>query len=144
MAGRVFHRDSNRDDTRRCSMLKDLNSSAIVPCRDPERSRQFYIETLGLELAADFGEVFTLQTGKTRLHVYKSDEAGTNRANAVCWDCGDEIEAIVANLKSRGVVFEHYPDLPGLTLDGDVHRAEGFKAAWFKDPDGNILHINSM
>ncbi len=46
------------------------------------------------------------------------------------------------NLRSGGVTFEHY-DLPGMTLEGDVHTADDFKAAWFKDPDGNILHINS-
>jgi hypothetical protein len=33
--------------------------------------------------------------------------------------------------------------LPGLARKGDVHVAGTFKAAWFKDPDGNILHINS-
>jgi len=33
--------------------------------------------------------------------------------------------------------------MPGLERDGDIHRAGDFKAAWFKDPDGNILHINS-
>jgi hypothetical protein len=40
------------------------------------------------------------------------------------------------------VTFERYDDLPGLRLEGDVHVADGFKGAWFKDPDGNILHIN--
>jgi hypothetical protein len=40
------------------------------------------------------------------------------------------------------VTFERY-DLPGPTLEGDVHVAENFKAVWFKDPDGNILHVNS-
>jgi catechol 2,3-dioxygenase-like lactoylglutathione lyase family enzyme len=124
-------------------MLKDLNSSAIVPCGDVERAKRFYTETLGLDLEEDFGEVFTLRTGSTLLNVYRSDEAGTNRANAVSWDCGDEIDAIVAELKGRGVDFEHYPEL-GMELQGDLHVADGFKAAWFKDPDGNILHISSM
>ena len=44
-------------------------------------------------------------------------------------------------LRDRGVEFERY-DLPGLTLEGDVYVADGFKAVWFKDPDGNILHVN--
>jgi catechol 2,3-dioxygenase-like lactoylglutathione lyase family enzyme len=124
-------------------MLKDRNSSAIIPCSDAERAKRFYTETLGLALESDMGEVFTLRTGGTYLNVYRSDEAGTNRANAVVWDCGGDFDAIVAELKGRGVVFEHYPEL-GMELQGDVHVADGFKAAWFKDPDGNILHINSM
>jgi hypothetical protein len=53
------------------------------------------------------------------------------------------MDAIVRELKNRGVAFEHYPEL-GMDIHGDVHVADGFKAAWFKDPDGNILHINSM
>jgi hypothetical protein len=39
------------------------------------------------------------------------------------------------------VTFEHY-NLPGLTLKEDVHVAGDYRGAWFKDPDGNILHIN--
>ena len=55
----------------------------------------------------------------------------------------DEIDSIVATLKSRGVVFEHY-DMPGMERKGDVHIMGRFKAAWFTDPDGNILHINNV
>lgn len=126
-------------------MLNLKNSSAIVPCRDAAAAKRFYVDTLGLALAADHGEVFTLKTGSTFLNVYRTEAAGTNRANAVCWDCGAELVRIVAELGARGVRFEHYPDLPGLTLDGDVHRGpEGFEGAWFKDPDGNILHLTNM
>ena len=46
-------------------------------------------------------------------------------------------------LKAEGVPFEHY-ETAGLRRDGDVHVAGEFKAAWFKDPDGNILHINNQ
>lgn len=43
-------------------------------------------------------------------------------------------------LKDKGVAFEHY-DFPGMVLEGDVHVMGELKAAWFKDPDGNILAI---
>jgi hypothetical protein len=33
--------------------------------------------------------------------------------------------------------------MPGGELDGDVHSFGDFKAVWFKDPDGNILHVNN-
>ena len=46
----------------------------------------------------------------------------------------------IAALKGKGVSFEHY-ELPGTTLDGDVHVMGDMKAAWFKDPDGNILSV---
>jgi hypothetical protein len=55
---------------------------------------------------------------------------------------GEEVDAAVRDLKARGVSFEHY-DMPGLTLEGDVHVGYGMRVAWFKDPDGNILNIVS-
>lgn len=86
--------------------------------------------------------MLTYRTGATRLVVYRSDEAGHNRANAVVWGVGDEIDAIVAALKSAGATFDHYPEI-GPFADG-VHHVGGMKLVWLKDPDGNILHINSM
>ncbi len=74
------------------------------------------------------------------LLVYKSQYAGTNKATAATWTVGSEIEYIVRKLKVKGVVFEHY-NLPGMTRKGDIHVADGMKAAWFKDPDGNILSL---
>ncbi|MFC7499100.1 VOC family protein [Enterovirga sp. GCM10030262] len=111
--------------------------------RDIARARAFYGDVLGLELEDDSMEgVLAFRTGATRLIVYTSDYAGTNRANAVVWDVGHELDAIVAALEAKGVAFEHYPDFG--RLEGNVHVADGARLAWFKDPDGNILHINSM
>jgi len=124
-------------------MLKDRDSAAIVPCRDLATARAFYTETLGLPLAEDHGEVFAVHTGSTRLNIYKSDFAGTNRANAVVWDAGGEVEAIAADLRGKGVLLEEYPDGFDEVRDG-VHEKGDFRAIWFKDPDGNILHVNGM
>lgn len=124
-------------------MLKDHDSSAIVAVADLDRARDFYSSILGLDLAEDGEEgVLTYQTGRTRLVVYQSDYAGANRANAVVWGVGGELDAIVASLEAKSAAFEHYPDIG--RLDGNVHVAEGARLVWLKDPDGNILHINSM
>ena len=78
------------------------------------------------------------RTGATRLVVYPSEFAGTNRANAAVWGVGDELDSIVAALEAKGVEFEHYPDIG--RLEGNVHVAEGARLwSWLKDPDGNIL-----
>ncbi|MCT2559085.1 VOC family protein [Tsuneonella sp. YG55] len=93
-------------------MLKHHNSSAIVVVSDLARARGFYSDVLGLELDESGGGeegVLTYRTGATRLVVYASAEAGHNRANAVVWGLGDEIDAIVAALGARGATFEHYP-----------------------------------
>jgi catechol 2,3-dioxygenase-like lactoylglutathione lyase family enzyme len=124
-------------------MLKDYNSSAIVAVKDITAARAFYVDRLGLEPLQDDDSMLVLRTGATQLVVYVSDYAGTNRANAVAWGVGAEIEAIVSALLGKGIGFEHYPDMPG-DYSGGIHSSGDFKAAWFKDPDGNILHINNM
>jgi catechol 2,3-dioxygenase-like lactoylglutathione lyase family enzyme len=125
-------------------MLKDHDSSAIVAVSDLDRARIFYSDTLGLALTDEGREqgVLVYRTGATRLIVHRSEHAGTNRANAVVWGVGDALDAIVAALEAKGVAFEHYPGIG--RLEGNVHHAGGAKLVWLKDPDGNILHINSM
>ena len=124
-------------------MLKDKDSSAIVAVKDIAAARGFYVDTLGLEPLQDGDDMLVLKTGATQLVVYVSDYAGTNQANAVAWGVGNELEAIVKALAGKGVSFEHYPDMPGEYRDG-IHSTGDFKAVWFKDPGGNILHLNNM
>jgi len=125
------------------SRLQAKTSSAIVAVSDIERARQFYSDVLGLELSDDGMEgVLVYKTGTTHLVVYPSESAGTNRANAVVWSCGADTENIAAELRAKGVKFEHY-EMDEVTYESGVHDANGFKMVWFKDPDGNILHLNS-
>ena len=125
-------------------LLKDKSSSAIIAVSDIGRARDFYGETLGLEPEGGAEEdMLTFRTGDTRLIVYKSEFAGTNKANAVVWNGGDDFDAIAGQLEERGTRFEEYPDL-GMDISGGVHRSGDFKGVWFKDPDGNILHVGNM
>lgn len=125
------------------SSLREKASSAIVAVSDIEQARRFYSDTLGLELEEQGIEgVLVYKTGATKLVVYPSEFAGTNRANAVVWDCGADIDAITADLRAKGVKFERY-EMDGVTYKDGVHDADGFKMVWLSDPDGNILHLNS-
>ena len=54
-----------------------------------------------------------------------------------------DVAAVVADLKAKGVSFEHYDNVPDLKLEGDVYVGDGMEVAWFKDPDGNTLSIVS-
>ncbi len=83
-----------------------------------------------------------LKSGKSTINVYRSQYAGTNKATAVTWTVGDELDDVVQTLKGKGVKFEHY-DMPGMVRKGDVHVAGDMKVAWFKDPDGNILNVTN-
>jgi catechol 2,3-dioxygenase-like lactoylglutathione lyase family enzyme len=120
-------------------MLGKADAKPMIAVKDLDRARKFYEDTLGLKEVADFGEGFTVKSGGTEVNVYRSEFAGTNKATALNFEV-DDIEDEVEELKSRGVFFEHY-DLPGLERQGDLHVAQGFKTAWFKDPDGNILSL---
>jgi catechol 2,3-dioxygenase-like lactoylglutathione lyase family enzyme len=124
-------------------MLRDKDAVANLAVKDLKAARKFYEGTLELEPVGSEGdELVVYRSGKSTLNVYRSKEAGTNKATAVTWTVGDDVNAVVQALKAKGVTFEHY-DMPGLTLEGDVHVGYGMKVAWFKDPDGDILNIVS-
>jgi extradiol dioxygenase family protein len=123
-------------------MLGDNDAIATIPVKDIEAARRFYQDTLGLMAGPSRQEgVLTCKSGSTSVLVYQSDFAGTNEATAATWAV-DDVDGAVRSLKQKGVTFEHY-DFPGMTLKGDVHVAGEMKAAWFKDPDGNILAVVS-
>lgn len=124
-------------------MLNGKDAVAMIAVKDVQAAARFYEGVLGLtRLSTEGEEVITYRSGNSALNVYHSQFAGTNKATSVVWNVGNDIEAVVAALKSKGAVFEHY-DMPGLTLKGDVHVGGDMKVAWFKDPDGNILSIVS-
>ena len=120
-------------------MIGKSDATPMIAVKDLDRARTFYEETLGLREVDDFGEGFMLKSGDTKVTVYRSEFAGTNKATALTFGVAD-IESEVSDLKGKGVSFEHY-DLPGLERQGDLYVAEGMKTAWFKDPDGNILSL---
>ena len=120
-------------------MLGKADATPMIAVKDLDRARTFYEDTLGLKQVDDFGEGFMLRSGATKVSVYRSEFAGTNKATALSFDV-DDVDSQVRVLKDKGVSFEHY-DLQGLERQGDVYVAQGMKTAWFKDPDGNILSL---
>ena len=124
-------------------MLGNNEAIATVAVKDLKAAAKFYEGKRGLKEASREGEdLIGYRCGNSVLNVYRSDYAGTNKANAVTWAVGDDVKGVVRALKAKGVIFEHY-DMPGMKLDGDVHIGADMKVAWFKDPDGNILNIVS-
>jgi catechol-2,3-dioxygenase len=122
-------------------MLVNKEIVATVAVKDLAVARKFYEGTLGLKVASTEGaEAITFESGRSSLLVYRSQYAGTNQATAFNFNVGEEIGKIIAALKERGVKFEHY-DFPGVTREGDVHLMGPSKAAWFKDPEGNIIAL---
>ena len=124
-------------------MLGDKDVAATIAVKDMDVATGFYEGTLGLsrmDVPNPDPEAVMYRSGNSAILVYRSQYAGTNQAPAASWAVGDALDATIAGLKSKGVSFEHY-DMPGVTREGDVHVMDGLKAAWFKDPDGNILNL---
>jgi catechol 2,3-dioxygenase-like lactoylglutathione lyase family enzyme len=125
-------------------MLGGKDAAATLAVSDLKRARGFYENMLGLEPLMEVPESVLYRSGNAVVLVYPSEYAGTNQATAATWAVGDDFEAIVQELKTKGVTFEHYDDLPGTTREGDVHVVGDLRGVWFKDPDGNILSLVNM
>jgi catechol 2,3-dioxygenase-like lactoylglutathione lyase family enzyme len=123
-------------------MLNNETAVATIAVKDLGRARKFYEGTLGLTPVSGEGEeVLVFKSGNSMINVYRSQYAGTNEATGLTWSVKD-VDATVRELQQKGIQFEHY-DMPQMQRQGDIHVAGELKAAWFKDPDGNILSIVS-
>ena len=126
------------------ALLAKKDAIATVAVTDLAKAKAFYENTLGLEpVEGDEGSVQGYRAGSSTLLVYESSYAGTNKATAVTWPVGDDLDAVIRDLKAKGVTFEHY-DMPGAKHDGDVHDFGKLRVAWFKDPDGNIFNLGNF
>ncbi len=124
-------------------MLSEHEAIATVAVKDLKTAADFYDGKLGLKAVSREGEeVIGYRCGNSVLNVYRSEYAGTNKANAETWAVGDDVAGVLLALKAKGVVVEHC-DFPVMTLQGDVHLSGDINVAWFKDPDGNILNLVS-
>jgi catechol 2,3-dioxygenase-like lactoylglutathione lyase family enzyme len=124
-------------------MLGDQDAQATVAVRDLATARPFYQGVLGLRpLPSNQPGVQAFQAGKSLVLLYESQFAGSNKATVLTWALGETFDAVVEQLKGRGVTFDRY-DLPGMGHDGDVHVAGDMRVVWFKDPDGNVLSLGN-
>jgi catechol 2,3-dioxygenase-like lactoylglutathione lyase family enzyme len=120
-------------------------------------ARKFYGETLGLSeaqfpgLSDEAAEAAAAEAamyacgGGTFLLVYARSTPTKADHTAASWMVTD-FDAVAQELLSRGVTFEVYPEMAGVTFDqyGIATADVGYKSAWFKDPDGNILGVFQM
>jgi catechol 2,3-dioxygenase-like lactoylglutathione lyase family enzyme len=128
-------------------MLEHSDVATRLPVQDLKRARSFYAEKLGLEPVEERPGGLLYRCGKGSFALFLSAGAAAGTHTQMGWEVAD-IEATVAALRSRGVVFEEY-DLPGLkTVNGIAQiagnypsKGTGEKGAWFKDSEGNLVGI---
>jgi catechol 2,3-dioxygenase-like lactoylglutathione lyase family enzyme len=125
-------------------MLSSSPVTTVLIVKDAERSVAFYREQLGLPhqgRTPDGQEIFTAGGGSSVALMSDPDAkpSGRTELSFEVSDIGGEIR----DLESRGVTFEDY-DLPGLTTVDHVAEMGSEKAAWFQDPDGNVLCLHEL
>ncbi len=123
-------------------MLSKSPVAATLPCRNLKAAKDFYSKKLGLELASGsikHGYLKFAAGNGTSIELFESDST-KSEDTAATFEVAD-VAKTLAQLRKKGVVFESY-DLPGIkTVDG-VAAVGKQKAAWFKDPGGNIICLH--
>ena len=128
--------------------LRESRVSTRLPAQNLHRARAFYSERLGLEPFDERpgGLLYRVQSGEFALF------QSTGRASGEHTQIGfevDDLDAVVAELKARGVVFEEV-DVPGLRTRGGIAEIEGNypskgasadRGAWFRDSEGNLIGV---
>ena len=116
-------------------------ATCILPVKDMARARRFYEQSLGLEVVGGKPDgKFVYRCGGTEIALFPKPEGTQARHTALSFRV-DHIGQAVAALKARGVTFADY-DLPGLKTVESVCVLGSEKAAWFEDPEGNILCLH--
>jgi catechol 2,3-dioxygenase-like lactoylglutathione lyase family enzyme len=103
-----------------------------VPSTDAERSRAFYIDTLGLR--PDDSAKYEFWVGETCFAIWEPGSVGQPFAPNIAGYPAlhvDDVEASRAELEAKGVEFR-----------GDVIDTGVCHMALFSDPDGNSLMLH--
>jgi catechol 2,3-dioxygenase-like lactoylglutathione lyase family enzyme len=122
-------------------MFKDTKAFSGFSVNDLAAAKQFYGETLGLEIAESGPGLMLMVAGSNGILVYPKDDhtpATYTILNFPVENIGAAVDALVA----KGVAFERYE---GLTDEKGISRGlsndRGPDIAWFKDPAGNVLSV---
>ncbi len=121
-------------------MFKDTKAFSGFSVNDIGKAKEFYEQTLGLEVSESNG-LLDLHLGSgARVLVYPKDDHEPAVFTILNFPVAD-VDAAVDELKKRSVRFEMY-DSPNLKTDeGGIFRDGGPNIAWFKDPAGNVLSV---
>ena len=101
--------------------------------QDIKRAKQFYAETLGLELESEGESDMEFRAGQVTLDIFDPSSIGQEFSPSPAGLAlrVPDVDAARAELESKGVAF-----------DSETITTSVCKQAWFKDPDGNALMLH--
>jgi catechol 2,3-dioxygenase-like lactoylglutathione lyase family enzyme len=120
-------------------MLNDARVATRIPVNDLGQARAWYADKLGLEPEEERPGGLRYQCAGSEFVLFESAGAASGDHTQMAFDV-DDFDAVVAELQERGVSFDEY----GITeVQGNYPSkgGKGEKAAWFRDPDGNLFGI---
>ena len=121
-------------------MFKNTKAFSGFAVNYPQKAKEFYGQTLGLDVSEANGLLTLHIAGGTKILVYPK-ENHTPATFTILNFPVDNIEQAVDELASRGVHFESYNEGGLVTDERGIFRGGGPKIAWFKDPAGNLLSV---
>lgn len=121
-------------------MVSDAMVVPTIPVTDLEKALPFYRDVLGLRLLEEtpFAIRFAVGGGG-QISVYK--RPAVERGQTVCHFEVSDIEAAVAEIRSRGGIFEEYSGGPLTTVNGIAPMGPVARGAWIRDPEGNTIGL---
>ena len=124
--------------------LSDSAVAVMLPISDPDRAQKFYADQLGLPYQGTNEEQSLLfgLSGGAQLVLLPRPGQEPSPSTAMSFDVPD-VAAEVDRLSDKGVDFEDY-DLPDLKTVDHIAEMGGERAAWFLDPDGNVLCLHQQ
>ena len=121
-------------------MLKDSKAFSGFSTGDISKAKEFYGETLGLDVSEEHGLLTLHLAAGNNVLIYPKPKHVPAAFTVLNFPVPD-VDRAVEELTKRGVRFEIY-DLPDLKTDKKgIMRGNGPTIAWFKDPAGNILSV---
>ena len=121
-------------------MLASGKLLGFIPTTDYDKARAFYENKLGLEFVSLDQFALVMSVGGHKIRIAKVPNYTPLQGTILGWEVQD-IKAVAAWLRDRGVTLEKYPFVQDQEL-GIWTAPSGDKVAWFKDPDGNVLSIS--
>jgi catechol 2,3-dioxygenase-like lactoylglutathione lyase family enzyme len=121
-------------------MLRDSKAFSGFSVNDIQKAKDFYGQTLGLEVSESNGLLMVHLAGGNTVLIYPNPNHAPATFTILNFPV-DNVDEAVDELTKRGVRFEIYNTPDVRTDEKGIMRGNGPTIAWFKDPAGNILSV---
>jgi len=122
-------------------VFRHTKQVAFVGVSDLAAAERFYGEVIGLDLLDERPFALVHDTSEAQLRITAVDAVRAAGYTVLGWIVTD-LEAEMDRLAAAGVTFNRYDDM-GQDARGIWTAPGGARVAWFQDPDGNILSLQS-